>query len=185
MEFKTLLKSAAIVALSAGFASAQDDATLSVDGEVIKTRAEAPAFAENLDTVYSGWHFRSGETQVLQMDDFENPAFVFVDQGVDLFVHWPGTNPNELAEKVKAINLDDATLSMITNRGIKVWPDGFKETFCTDHWRCRFKVEKGQMDKSTIIALLKLAEGHHLDVIKTENLYTFNGIPAYSLGQGQ
>ena len=85
MEFKTLLTSAAIVALSAGFASAQDDATLSVDGEVIKTRAEAPAFTENLDTVYSGWHFRSGETQVLQMDDFENPAFVFVDQGVDLF----------------------------------------------------------------------------------------------------
>jgi len=70
MEFKTLLTSAAIVALSAGFASAQDDATLSVDGEVIQTRADAPAFAENLDTVYSGWHFRSGETQVLQMDDF-------------------------------------------------------------------------------------------------------------------
>jgi hypothetical protein len=22
---------------------------------------------------------------------------------------------------------------MITNRGIKVWPDGFEETFCTDH----------------------------------------------------
>ena len=85
MEFKTLLTSAAIVALSAGFASAQDDAVLTVDGEVIKTRAAAPAFTENLDTVYSGWHFRSGETQVLQMDDFENPAFVFVDQGVDLF----------------------------------------------------------------------------------------------------
>jgi sulfur-oxidizing protein SoxA len=56
-----------------------------VDGDVIKTRAAAPAFAENLDTVYSGWHFRSGETQSLQMDDFENPAFVFVDQGIDLF----------------------------------------------------------------------------------------------------
>jgi isocitrate dehydrogenase len=113
------------------------------------------------------------------------PTKTKVLQGVDLFVHWPGTNPNELAEKVKAINLDDATLSMITNRGIKVWPDGFKETFCTDHWRCRFKAEKGQMDKSTIIALLKLAEDYQLDVIKTENLYTFNGIQAYSLGQGQ
>ena len=72
MEFKTLLTSAAIVALSAGFASAQDDSILAVDGDVIKTRAAAPAFAENLDTVYSGWHFRSGETQSLQMDDFEN-----------------------------------------------------------------------------------------------------------------
>jgi sulfur-oxidizing protein SoxA len=75
----------AIVALSAGFASAQDDSILAVDGGVIKTRAAAPAFAENLETVYSGWHFRSGETQALQMDDFENPAFVFVDQAIDLF----------------------------------------------------------------------------------------------------
>ena len=85
MEFKTLLTSAAIVALSVGFAYAQDDSILAVDGGVIKTRAAAPAFAENLDTVYSGWHFRSGETQALQMDDFENPAFVFVDQAIDLF----------------------------------------------------------------------------------------------------
>ena len=46
MEFKTLLTSATIVALSAGFASAQDDSILAVDGDVIKTRAAAPAFAE-------------------------------------------------------------------------------------------------------------------------------------------
>jgi isocitrate dehydrogenase len=26
---------------------------------------------------------------------------------------------------------------------------------------------------------------HNLDVIKTENLYAFNGKPAFSLGQGQ
>jgi sulfur-oxidizing protein SoxA len=31
----------------------------------------------------SGWHFRSDETQALQMDDFENPAMVFVDQAMD------------------------------------------------------------------------------------------------------
>ncbi|MCE7926116.1 MAG: hypothetical protein DYG98_23975 [Haliscomenobacteraceae bacterium CHB4] len=30
-------------------------------------------------------------------------------------------------------------LTMITNRGVKVWPNGNPATFCTDHWRCRFK----------------------------------------------
>ena len=55
--------------------------------------------------------------------------------GVDIFVHWNGTNPNELAENIQKLNNDNVKLSMITNRGIKVWPDGFSETFCTDHWR--------------------------------------------------
>jgi isocitrate dehydrogenase len=75
---------------------------------------------------------------------------------------------------------------MITNRGIKVWPEGFKETFCTDHWRCRFKpVSQEIMDKSEIVNLLGNALNHGVDTIKTENLYAFDGKPAFSLGQGQ
>jgi len=75
---------------------------------------------------------------------------------------------------------------MITNRGIKVWPDGFKETFCTDHWRCRIKPEEGsEINKTSIIELLKNADNEGLDAIKTENLYSFDGKAGYSLGQGQ
>jgi isocitrate dehydrogenase len=107
-------------------------------------------------------------------------------EGVDLFLHWPGLQPNELAQKVQAINLPEATLSMITNRGIKVWPDGFEETFCTDHWRCRFKPNAGSaFSAATVPALLTAAAFQGLDVVKTENLYSFNGKSAYSLGQGQ
>ena len=106
--------------------------------------------------------------------------------GVDIFVHWPGSNPDELAVLLKQIEVDDAELSMITNRGIKVWPDGFSETFCTDHWRCRFKNKTGGlMTKADIIHLLSNAAGAGIDTIKTENLYTFDGQAAYSLGQGQ
>jgi isocitrate dehydrogenase len=106
--------------------------------------------------------------------------------GVDIFVHWNGSNPNELADKVKRIESNGIKLSMITNRGIKVWPDGFKETFCTDHWRCRFKPSGGsEIDKTHIIELLKNAINEHIDTIKTENLYAFDGKAAYSLGQGQ
>ena len=106
--------------------------------------------------------------------------------GVDVFVQWDGLDPNELAAKMKTIELGHAKLSMITNRGIKVWPDGFKETFCTDHWRCRFKpVEGSTISKSDIIELLKNAESNNIDSIKTENLYAFDGKQAYSLGQGQ
>ena len=106
--------------------------------------------------------------------------------GVDLFVHWNGSNPDELATQVKAIESTGVGLTMITNRGIKVWPDGFKETFCTDHWRCRFKASgEDGLQQTKVIDLLRKAADHQIDVIKTENLYSFNGKNAFSLGQGQ
>ncbi len=106
-------------------------------------------------------------------------------EGVDLFVHWSGTDPNELAALVNPLMAENQKLVMITNRGIKVWPDGFKETFCTDHWRCRIKAENGLFQKQYIIELMKSASDLNIDIIKTENLYRFDGVAAYSLGQGQ
>jgi isocitrate dehydrogenase len=106
--------------------------------------------------------------------------------GVDLFVHWNGENANKLASYMHKIENNDVKLNMITNRGIKVWPEGFEETFCTDHWRCRFKpVQESALTQETIISLLKKALNENIDVIKTENLYAFDGKAAYSLGQGQ
>ncbi|OYU95207.1 MAG: isocitrate dehydrogenase [Bacteroidetes bacterium B1(2017)] len=107
-------------------------------------------------------------------------------EGVDVFVQWNGTNANELADIVKHMENYNLKLSMITNRGIKVWPEGFKETFCTDHWRCRFKpVEASVLTKASIVDLLTNAIHLNIDTIKTENLYSFDGKTGYSLGQGQ
>ena len=106
--------------------------------------------------------------------------------GVDVFVHWNGTNPDELAEQIKFLDMPEAALTMITNRGIKVWPEGFSETFCTDHWRCRFKPTEGHtIQKQHIVQLLMEAMDNNIDTIKTENLYTFDGKAGFSLGQGQ
>ena len=106
--------------------------------------------------------------------------------GVDMFVHWNGLDPDELATIIQKIEKPNVKLNMITNRGIKVFPEGFKETFCTDHWRCRFKPsENGIISKNDIIELLSKADSNGIDVIKTENLYAFDGTPAFSLGQGQ
>ncbi|MCU0327076.1 MAG: NADP-dependent isocitrate dehydrogenase [Spirosomaceae bacterium] len=106
--------------------------------------------------------------------------------GVDLFVNWVGKSPDELAQVVQALDTEKVKLSMITNRGIKVWPEGFEETFCTDHWRCRFKPVEGEsISKSDIVGLLNHAIELDIDTIKTENLYTFDGKMGFSLGQGQ
>jgi isocitrate dehydrogenase len=113
------------------------------------------------------------------------PATQKMLKGVDVFVDWKGQNANELADKLSQFN-SDIRLTMITNRGVKVWPEGFEETFCTDHWRCRFEVSNGKpAEKQSIPQLLAQALNADVDVIKTENLYEFDGVKGYSLGQGQ
>ena len=78
---------AAIAALIAGPAIADPDSdNLIVNGETeMVTETAAPAHMEYIDTIYSGWRFRTDETQALQLDDFDNPAMIFVDQAMDLF----------------------------------------------------------------------------------------------------
>jgi len=106
--------------------------------------------------------------------------------GVDIFVHWNGTDPQELGKLMETIKTQELQIAMITNRGIKVWPEGFKETFCTDHWRCRYKSKNTtSIDKKEIISLLSQALNSGIDTIKTENLYEFDGKAGFSLGQGQ
>jgi isocitrate dehydrogenase len=106
-------------------------------------------------------------------------------KGVDVFVDWKGSNSNLLAAKLEKLN-SDIKLKMITNRGVKVWPEGFEETFCTDHWRCRYEVDNGHpASRQSIPELLQKAVKENVDVIKTENLYEFEGVRGYSLGQGQ
>jgi isocitrate dehydrogenase len=132
-----------------------------------------------------GVEYRKDSVLVLP-EYIKKPQKTKVLKGVDLFIHWNGTDANELAAMLSPLDTEHISLSMITNRGLKVWPNGFPETFCTDHWRCRFKPKEGfSMQKSDIIALLAKSEEHHIDTIKTENLYSFDGVEAYSLGQGQ
>lgn len=107
--------------------------------------------------------------------------------GVDLFVHWTGESTEKLAEKLQALVPDaELSLQMITNRGVKVWPQGFEETFCTDHWRCRYQVAEGRESRpEDVVELYQKAVAAGIDVIKTENLYVFDGKKGFSLGQGQ
>ncbi len=85
MGFKPFVTTALAIMGMAFAAQADENAKLVIDGQTMITQTKAPAFVENLDEIYSGWVFRSDETQALQLDDFDNPGFVFLDQGIDLF----------------------------------------------------------------------------------------------------
>lgn len=107
--------------------------------------------------------------------------------GVDVFVHEAAGDADALARRLQACHSPGLSLQMITNRGVKVWPRGFPETFCTDHWRCRFVApdDGATVPPRAIVDLLGVLADAGLDVIKTENLCTFDGEQGFALGQGQ
>ena len=47
--------------------------------------------------------------------------------GVDVFFHWTDRNPTEFGRKLEQFNGDGLKLTSVSNRGVKVYPDGFAE----------------------------------------------------------
>ncbi|MBX7056346.1 MAG: NADP-dependent isocitrate dehydrogenase [Pyrinomonadaceae bacterium] len=135
--------------------------------------AEYPDSGESISTVYTP----STDGRSIRKETI----------GVDIFLEWSGGTPDDLGHILQAVNSCGLKLQMITNRGVKVFPGGMPETFCTDHWRCRFLATNVGTRVSTaqIVDLLSRVDAVGLDFIKLETLCTFDGEPGYSLGQGQ
>jgi isocitrate dehydrogenase len=103
--------------------------------------------------------------------------------GVDVYLDWTEGSPNQLGAAMEKLNGEGLKLSSISNRGVKVYPGGHTETFCSDHWRCRFVADAGEggaVTHAQIAQLLTRASESGFDFIKTENLCNFDGQPGYS-----
>ncbi len=97
--------------------------------------------------------------------------------GVDVFLQWNDRNPVAFGKRLEQFNGEGIRLKSLSNRGVKVYPDGFEETFCTDHWRAAFFAEQDgdPVKHQQIVDLLDRMQKAGLDFIKIENLYTFDG----------
>jgi isocitrate dehydrogenase len=105
-------------------------------------------------------------------------------KGIDVFVYWPSRDPNALAEKMCGLAGDGMSLQVIDNRGVKVWPAGIAETFCTDSFRCRF-VASGTVDMLRLLEVPRRIAEAGIDIALTESLRSFDGQTGYSMVQGQ
>ncbi len=166
-----------------------------VSRERMGTAAFARAVIERLGrrpTVLRSVEMRQGGAVDLR---YERPAVKRELCGVDMFLCDATSAPDELAARLQAAASGGLKLKLITNRGVKVWPDGFPETFCTDHWRCRFvsSVAGTGADSAgyapvalgEVVRLMQLLGDAGVEVVKTENLYLFDGVRGFSLGQGE
>lgn len=97
--------------------------------------------------------------------------------GVDIFIY-----ANENPIKVLTTNTWNALpLQMISNRGVKVWPNGQPETFCIDQWRLRFLSKDSLcITKEKVLAILEEVSLAGFDSTGSENLYLFDKKPGFS-----
>lgn len=104
--------------------------------------------------------------------------------GVDVYIQ-ANTGVEELQTKLSRCSGETLCLDLITNRGAKVWPDTIPETSLVDQWRCRFvaKSKGTPVSMEQILELLGSMNQAELGIIQTQNLYSFDGEPTYSLAQ--
>jgi isocitrate dehydrogenase len=123
-----------------------------------------------------------GETIVMERSDTRKDLV-----GVDVFLDWLKGSPDDLGNALTKVAPEGLQLVMVSNRGVKVWPGGQSETFCSDQWRCRFmSSNKGDViSHKQIVSLLTSVDSAGFDFIKTENLCNFDGERGYSLDQGE
>lgn len=107
--------------------------------------------------------------------------------GVDVYLDWLKGSPDNLGTALKDVAPEGLDLVMISNRGVKVWPGGKSETFCSDHWRCRFMAtDKGAtITHQQVVDLLGRVAAAGFDFVQTESLCNFDGERGYSLDQGE
>lgn len=110
LKISGLAAAAAACAAFAGFAIAgPNDSKLVIDGKELVTDLPAPE-GSPFKTIYSGWRFRNESTQAMQLDDFDNPGFVNVEKGSQLWSTVEGdagkscaSCHNDAAESMKGV----------------------------------------------------------------------------------
>ncbi len=115
----------------------------------------------------------------------QNQPITFTDPrrqliGIDAYIYHRGSLDSFLS-KISHVNVGNLRLSKITNRGVAVWPHGQPETFCIEQWRCRFQATDDRpCAQSDTIQILHALDRLGIDLIKSENLYLFDGIPGFT-----
>lgn len=98
--------------------------------------------------------------------------------GADVFVQWSGDLPPAPME------VGPLKLTMMSNRGTKVFPGPRPEIMLVDQFRCRFTSD-GTVTTADVIAVLHKFEEIGIRWCHIELLHTCNGQPRYSKAQGE
>ncbi len=104
--------------------------------------------------------------------------------GFDVHIDAYGAKADDIAAKIKGV-CAKAPLSMISNRGVKVYPDGDSLTNVSGVWRCRFiTADKSALPMADVMAAAT-AISHSYDVTSVEVLAKFGDSLGFTVSQGE
>ncbi len=106
--------------------------------------------------------------------------------GIDIFIQ-SSEELEKLQGALSRLENERFKLTMISNRGVRVWPEKMPETHCGDTWRCRFmsRQREGSLTHKEIVTLLQAMAEANIDFVHTEQLCTFDGQPGFTLAQDE
>ncbi|MEO8657633.1 MAG: NADP-dependent isocitrate dehydrogenase [Bryobacteraceae bacterium] len=157
-----------------------------VSKEKVGTREFAQAVVDRLGqkpATLKTVEYKAGPSQVMSNDagigvPKEKKELV----GCDVFLNIEDGKPEEVGPVMEKLGGADFNLTMVSNRGVKIYPDGFPDTLICDHWRMRYLSKSGgACSQVEVIDLLRRIVDAGYDLIKTETLCNFDGKAAYSV----
>jgi isocitrate dehydrogenase len=133
--------------------------------------------------------FKETKTKIECYGEVKKPLAKKELVGIDVFIDNPDMTPEQIGEKLRSIHSPMQVIT-ITSRGLKIWPDSMIKAPYAQHCSCRFQSSTDVRNLKPVthhdlVQLLEAFDNLNLDVIKTENLYTFDGQVGFSLAQGQ
>ncbi len=105
--------------------------------------------------------------------------------GVDVFIDADTVDSMALGTKIAQAGTPVLPLQLMSSRGMAMFdpkhPSKKPETEAvTDLWACRFVGDEGKISNLDVRTVLGNLEGLGIDWVKTENLYTFDGVVGFS-----
>ena len=102
--------------------------------------------------------------------------------GMDIFID-SGMRVSHLAHIIGSSLFKDYKLVMISNRGTQVWPNGSMFTEMVNHYRCRIVNYDAPREHELWYFVSTLH--HRFRICSVELLLEIDGVPGFSLAQGQ
>lgn len=101
--------------------------------------------------------------------------------GVDIFLDYRGAAPDKIGSDFSSISSGNLSLSVIENKGVKVYPNAQPVASFTDFWRARYMTTDNKpCNYNQVHEIIGKISAAGYDVVKTENLSSFDGEAGYS-----
>ncbi len=101
--------------------------------------------------------------------------------GVDIFLDYRGAAPDKIGSDFSSISSGNLSLSVIENKGVKVYPNAQPVASFTDFWRARYMTTDNKpCSYNQVHEIIGKISAAGYDVVKTENLSSFDGEAGYS-----